>query len=240
MGAPSAQGGADLLPAILGLVSFGVAAALLYWLATSEGRRRRAELGAWGAGRGLHAEDDEQQHAGLQAELARDFELFERGHEGSRKLGPLVTGTMQEARVRLFDYEYAGEPGEEGRRRQTVLCLESQVASFPSFRMRPEGVADKIRAHLGSQDIDFPDDPAFSKRQLLCGADEDRVRRLFTRNVRRFMGAREGLCVEGCAQRLLVYRSGRTEAAEGLDELADQAFAILRRLCAAPSPPDHP
>ena len=54
-----------------------------------------------------------------------------------------------------------------------------QSAQVPRFALTREGLLHRVGAALGFQDIDFDEDPEFSKRFVLKGDDEHAIREIF-------------------------------------------------------------
>lgn len=100
---------------------------------------------------------------------------------------------------------------------QTVACFALKSAA-PAFVLSPEGLGDKLLAAFGGQDIDFPDDEAFSSRFVLKG-EEPRLRPYFTPALRhRLAGVEGGWTIIGQGHELVVLKRARTASADGLEE----------------------
>jgi hypothetical protein len=106
------------------------------------------------------------------------FYLFSQGH--SKKLYNMMYGMMDGARAAIFDYRYTVGHGKNAHTySQSVVYFQSERLSLPFFSLRPEGFGHKLISALGYQDIDFANRPAFSKKYLLRGEDEQGIRRVF-------------------------------------------------------------
>lgn len=115
-------------------------------------------------------------------DLAQDygsFQFFQRGRRHRTKIA--LAGSAVSARVILADHQYVTGGGKnQSTHDQTVCVLSSSDLALPHFALRREvAVLDRIGELFGAQDIDFADDPQFSKAFVLKGADEERVRELF-------------------------------------------------------------
>jgi hypothetical protein len=133
----------------------------------------------------------------------------------------------------LFDYSYTSGTGKDRRTsEQTVGFFQSDALDLPEFVARPEDLFDKIGQVFGYQDIDLPMHPEFSRRYILRGADEHRIRDFFTPEVARFFEANPGLSVEAKFDRFILYRPGRRLPPEQWRDWLDKAretFEVLRR-----------
>ncbi len=161
----------------------------------------------------------------LRADLG-GFTLFSHGH--AKKLTNLLRGTTPELDVAVFDYRYTVGGGHHRHTsRQTVVSFRFPGGRLPRFSLRPETVWHRIGSWLGYQDINFESHPVFSQKYLLRGKDEPAIRSLFTPDVLEQFEARTGLCVEGAADRLIVYRPGKRVDPEAIRSLMEEAFGIL-------------
>ena len=69
----------------------------------------------------------------------------------------------------------------------TVLCIENSRDDWPSFNLRSTTFMDKIKAKAGWDDINFPENPAFSEMFHLSGPDEESIREVFTKELLDFL-----------------------------------------------------
>lgn len=136
--------------------------------------------------------------------------LFERGRSG-RGYNAL-TGLFDGQSVTLMDYRYTVGSGKNRRTHlQTVALFPDAGRDLPELALLPESLVHKIGQVFGYQDIDFDGDPEFSRRFLLRGADEARIRALFDPDLRAACCRHfDGWTVEVGGGRMLVFRAGRT------------------------------
>jgi len=80
---------------------------------------------------------------------------------------------------------------------------------------------------FGGQDIDFPEDPEFSRRYRLRGTDENAVRELFHVGVRQHLAGDGGWSIEGDGDWVLVFRGDRRVAPDDLVDFVERT----RRVC---------
>ena len=115
---------------------------------------------------------------------------------------------------------------------QTVICFHSSQLSLPGFGVRPEEWHHKLRSKLGYQDIDFESHPTaaeFSKKYLLRGKDEQKIRVLFTDTVLTFFAAHpDKVCVEGSGDQLIWYRNGKIIKPEDIPAFMKEGFEVFR------------
>ena len=108
-----------------------------------------------------------------------NFKFFQRGHRRRTRIA--MGGSATGAHIILADYQYTTGGGKnQSTHFQTVCLLTASELSLPHFALRCEvAVFDRIGELFGAQDIDFAEDPAFSKAFVLKGDDETRLRELF-------------------------------------------------------------
>ena len=174
-------------------------------------------------------------------QLDPTFDLFSKA-ERAFELGLLRTGITnvlhgdseqlgygEEFEVRTLDFTYQSGKGTIS---QTVICFRSSQLSLPDFSMRPEYFFHKIGSKLGSQDIDFESHPTaaeFSKKYLLRGEGEQKIRALFTDKVLTFFAANpDEVCVEGSGDQLILYRDGKIIEPEDIPAFMKEGFEVFR------------
>ena len=114
---------------------------------------------------------------------------------------------------------------------QTVICFHSPQLNLPDFSMRPEEWHHKLRSKLGYQDIDFESHPTaveFSKKYLLRGKDEQKIRALFTDEVLAFFAGQDKICVEGFSSHLCFYRALKLIEPEDIPAFMKEGFEVFR------------
>jgi hypothetical protein len=104
-----------------------------------------------------------------------------------------------------------------------TIASFTQSIFLPEFALTQQGVLEKIGEVVRHRQIDFPSDPGFSERFHLVGSDEDRVRELFTPDMREFLtGTEPDWRIEASGHTLLMYHllttcpvRGGMDAAQG-------------------------
>ena len=145
-------------------------------------------------------------------------------------------GYGEEFKVRILECSYVVASGEHGTKTivqtQTVICFHSPQLSLPRFGVRPEEWHHKLRSKLGYQDIDFESHPTaveFSKKYLLRGKDEQKIRVLFTDKVLTFLTAHpDKVCVEGSRDQLIWYEPGKIIEPEDIPAFMKEGFEVFR------------
>ncbi len=162
-----------------------------------------------------------------------DLHLFMLGR--GRAARNVMRGEMNGVSVTLFDYRYVTGSGKSrSETQQTVVALSCPNLALPGFELRPENIFHKLGSALGFQDIDFPENPAFSSAFLLRGAEEQAVRKVFKPGVLSFLETRPGMCVEGRGRLLVYYRAGHRTKPEELQTLMNDGRTLAMTFCGPP------
>jgi len=119
---------------------------------------------------------------------------------------------------------------QDGTGKQTMLFYLDKGIKLPSFFIEPETLMDKLEGAMGEQDIDFVDDPEFSKKYRLQGKDETATIQLFSEKVRKLFVSHPGLCVEGADGVIMVCRLGKLVEPEGLGEFVEEGLQVKKIL----------
>lgn len=165
--------------------------------------------------------------------LARcaQMKIFSRGQ--SRRVTNAIAGDAGDVEITLGDYRYTTGSGKNRSTHSYTVCvLQSAKLNLPHCYLRPEvRFFDAIGAMLGGQDIDFSDDPDFSRAYVLQGDAEIAVRELFDPDVRAWFAARGGrrFHFEAFANTLVFHTGHRRKPTEAKD-LMQQALEIMNLL----------
>ncbi len=159
------------------------------------------------------------------------IKLFTRGYSKVRK--NILSGEAQGLSILICDYFFTVGSGKNSTRySQTICLLEDPEFNLPEFFIRREhGVFDWIGEKMGGQDIDFEDDPGFSKAFVLQGTKEEKIRYIFTQSLRDMLVTRkkEFKSIEGRGHYLLL-NCGRRVKAEEAHHVLDSIFTIRGEL----------
>ncbi|HEV8584074.1 MAG TPA: hypothetical protein VGT02_03785 [Methylomirabilota bacterium] len=117
-----------------------------------------------------------------------------------------------------------------------MLWKLSADQRLPQFRLTPEHLGDRIAQRLGAQDLDFAQDPEFSKAYQLQGPDEGALRQLFTPETRRFLVADPGQSIASDGRHLVWWARpsalglGGLPSPEHLDRFFERGDTARRHL----------
>jgi hypothetical protein len=135
------------------------------------------------------------------------FQFFNRGR--SQRIFNLMRKSVAGGEIALFDYSYRTGSGKNSQtHRRTALLISDETLNLPQFFLMPEGIFHKIGNVFGYRDIDFDSYPTFSKRYLLRGSDEEKIRALFNYETIPFYEHRHNAETEGIGGYFL-YHFGR-------------------------------
>jgi hypothetical protein len=139
-------------------------------------------------------------------------------------------GYGEEFEVTVLECTYA--IGEDAQVNQTVIYFRSPQLNLPKFQLCPEEWHHKIGSKLGYQDIDFESHPTaveFSKKYLLRGKDEQKIRALFTDKVLTFFSVdRDKVWLEGSGDQLISYRWCQLIEPEDIPAFMKEGFEVFR------------
>ena len=158
------------------------------------------------------------------------FHLFRQGDSG--EIRNMLHSVSEQLEVGIFEYQYTIGSGRHRRTvRQSVIYFRSPELNLPQFSLRPETPFHKIGSALGYEDIDFESDRTgveFSKKYLLQGKDEQKVRELFTPEVLGFFGGQYGVSTEGGGDQLIFYRLGKRIKPEDVRPFMEEGLEVFR------------
>ncbi len=177
--------------------------------------KRQAELSDLAATLGLEINP---RHEEFHTAHLAEFHLFKQGSVDAIK--SILSGTKKQVDIALIDFIFTTGSGENrSTHRQSVIYLASPHLDLPPFLLRPEHFFDRIGAAwlygrwanpsgpiLGFNDIDFPENPDFSKRYLLKSKEEIQVRAVFTKDVLNYFETKKTINLEAANNHLIVYR----------------------------------
>ncbi len=199
---------------VLGILALGV---LLWW------RHVKTRREAWEAMAQQLGMSFEPLNEGFIYDHA-EFKLFTAGYGQLAK--NILTGKVQDLDVVLADYQYTIGGGRRSHTcRHTICIVKSPELRLPGFNVRREiPLYDDLGSALGGQDIDFVEDPDFSRAFVLQGYDEAAVRQLFGLGVRRelLQHWNSDLVLEGLGDQIVVHFGVRLDPsqARGLLDLS--------------------
>ncbi len=132
-------------------------------------------------------------------------------HQGSfRKWRHEITGSMGAHQFAAFEYLYTVSTGRSSYTyREAIIKWENADTNLAKFLAAPETFISRIgQSVFGAQDVDFPEDPAFSSAYVLKG-DPASVTGLFTPALRGYLTANPGQHVAGAGHVLFWWRANQ-------------------------------
>jgi hypothetical protein len=159
------------------------------------------------------------------------FKLFSQGH--SRELKNAMRGVKEVGEVHVADYTYVTGSGKHRQvHHQTIVVVRTPGRAAPHFfARRQNSFFDALGKMFGGQDINFEDDPAFSKAFVLQTAGDEQLLRNFMSP--RLREALTGLSnkkpqLEASGELLLVHFSRRLKKHDDIDALLSDTTNVRR------------
>lgn len=154
------------------------------------------------------------------------FDIFSKGH--SRTVSNILRGELNKIKWTIFDYRYIVGGGKSSSTHLQTVIITQLDSNLPRFTIGPESFFHRIGDVFGYKDIDFIDNPDFSKKYLLKGPDEPSIRELFTPEVLRFFESRErGINVETDDNNIIIYNYGKLISPKNLYSFINEATRIV-------------
>ncbi|MBX3423269.1 MAG: hypothetical protein KF752_17055 [Pirellulaceae bacterium] len=162
-----------------------------------------------------------------QVDSLSTFKLMNYG--SSRLSSNVIRADTEQLSLTLFDYHYTSGSGKNRRTvRQTVAWVASPTLKLPEFRLSPEGLLDRLGDLLFKSDIDFQDDPEFSKRFLLTGPDQPAIGQFFDASRRRVLLNINLPTIEARPGAFIFYRPGQQVGPQDLKKLMSEAYCLYQ------------
>ena len=215
----------DLTP-ILGIVGVAAFIGFFIWVAWYVEKRRREAMAAWAQANGFTYEAS---GGGLINTLSA-FKLFNQGR--ARVAKNLLRGSKDTGAISICDYQFTtGSGRSQTVHHQTIAILQTPGRHAPHFFLRRQrALFDALGKMFGGQDINFDDDPAFSKAWVLqTGGDENQLRHFMNPALRDTLTrmADRNLVIEVVGDTMLIHH-GRRLKPEQLQALMTDAINIRR------------
>ncbi len=146
-----------------------------------------------------------------------------------KRIANINHGETERGEVAFFEFwYYTGISRNAPATSQSVAYFRSNTLNVPPFALRPERLAHKIASIAGYQDIDLRFHSEFSKKFLLVGEDEERIRTLFTDEVVSTIEERPDISIEANTNQLIVYRAGKLLKPPELTPFIEEASQIFQ------------
>lgn len=210
------------IPSWVWLVAFAAVGGAAVLLGRRQERRRSAALeqAALRLGMNFLVQDEAFATSGFTGRLP----LFQRGY--GRGISNVARGSNES----VFEFRYTVGSGKNSSTyQQTVAVFDLSPRELPAFELKPEGLTDKLGSLFGGQDINFEEDPEFSRRFRLRGPSEDAIRERFHTGLRQQLVAGGSWSVEGDGPWLAVYRRSKRVRPDDLMDFLQET----RRLAGA-------
>lgn len=180
-------------------------------------------------------------------ELPADFLLFAQGIPAEPQnvlqrpwIPPAEDGQLT-PELMLFEYTFNVRFGRYFQSwRQTVVRLQAQDMSLPSFSVMPQRVFDALATRardpelrekvLGTAQIKLPAFPSFTDRTHIHGYGRLAVQSLFDDDLVTVFDNDTTLCLEASGSVIVLYTFDKVATAEELPALVDQATRICELL----------
>ncbi|MCA8999494.1 MAG: hypothetical protein KDA80_21040 [Planctomycetaceae bacterium] len=157
------------------------------------------------------------------------FPLFSRGR--AKKVLNMLEGESGDVRLAILDYRFTTGSGRSTHtHNQTVMYFQAPDLQVPKFSLQPERFWHKIGQMFGGKDINFDTHPAFSKKYLLKGSDEERIRELFHEEILNYLEDQPILNVEGEQDQLVFFREGKRVKPDEIRKFMKEGFEIYNLL----------
>lgn len=155
------------------------------------------------------------------------FQLFSYGNE--RTTYDLLNGQLRGVEVFCGNFRYAtGSGRNRSVSRQTVLVMRSPRLCLPHCLLRRQSLFDFFGKLFGGQDIDFEEDPEFSRAFVLQGRIPSATRWAFNPEVRRrFLRFKDRRLHFECSSSTLVIHFGEVLPPERVPVFINEAFFLL-------------
>lgn len=209
------------------IVVLGFAAIIAYGiLGIVAGNQRKAALRQMALERGLTYTPEVGDLSSVLGGVS--YEMTSVGH--FRRVRNVLSGQWHGGAVAVFDLHYISGTGKnQSSHQMTGVVLAVEEKSTPEFVIKPEHLFSKLANVLGQKEIDFEEDPDFSKQFQLMSVDEAETRRLFTPIVREWFKHHHGIWAELRSAQLLLYRKEKILDVEELTQLLDDGAVLIRQ-----------
>lgn len=162
-----------------------------------------------------------------QIEQLVQYPVMQRGSK-SEFTNAIVAETEQ-LRLMLLDYKYVSGSGKnQSTHRLTVAWVSSQQLNLPSFNIYPETWMHRIGDLITKKDIDFDEDPEFSNKFVLTGADQAGVREFLNAKRRQVVMGLNLPNLEVLRHGFVLYYAGKLIDPSELKSLMNQAFSLYQ------------
>ena len=185
-------------------------------------QKRKAAIAALAAELGLEHSPDLLPH---------DVQRFSRfdiaNNVSSPKASTAIVAETDTLRMVLFDYQYVVGSGKNKRTvtNAIVMCHDESMA-MPEMKFEPESWSGSIAKFFGGQDINFDDDPEFSKTYRLLGLSEESIRVFLTPTRRKKILTTKVERFETKGDTILLFYQRKPLTTESIHKLMNDALTL--------------
>jgi hypothetical protein len=193
-----------VLPLLFLIAPAALALAAIFGLPRLIERRRQNVYAAFCLTRGYEYVPSRSKAETPYAEVVGMFKI------GSRhKWRDEISGVFNGRPFTAFEYQYVSGTGRfQAAYNKAMIHWQVDRASLPHFTMVPANTY-LFRIGRTPEDVDFPDDKAFSKAYIITGSEQVAMRALFTPQLRTALAAVPGQHVAAQARDVFWWREGR-------------------------------
>jgi MFS superfamily sulfate permease-like transporter len=141
----------------------------------------------------------------------------------------IFKGEHNGVKLKLMDVDfYEGELTTRERHKLTIFTFKLRNR-IPEFRLDKERIFDRIAGFAGLKDISIPGHEDFSKRFLLRGKDEDRIKDYFSDSLILFFESNSYYHVESNGTSIMIFRKQRLATISEIKALAFFGVQLIER-----------
>ena len=141
----------------------------------------------------------------------------------------IFKGEHNGLKIKLMDVDfYEGELTTRERHKLTIFTFKLKN-SIPEFRLDKERIFDRIAGLAGLKDISIPGHEDFSKRFLLRGKDEDKIKEYFSDQLILFFESNSYYHVESNGNSIMIFRKQRLATISEIKVLAFFGVQLIER-----------
>jgi hypothetical protein len=217
-----------VVPLLFLIVPAALALAAIFGLPRLIERRRQNVYAAFCLTRGYEYVPSRSNAETPYAEVVGMFKI------GSRhKWRDEISGVFNGRPFTAFEYQYVSGTGRfQAAYNKAMIHWQVDRASLPHFTMVPANTY-LFRIGRTPEDVDFPDDKAFSKACIITGSDQVAMRALFTPQLRTALAAVPGLYVAAQARDVFWWREGRLPGPDGFEAFLTDGDHVLKLFAAS-------
>ncbi|QDV28042.1 hypothetical protein [Aureliella helgolandensis] len=161
-----------------------------------------------------------------------DFNVFPLASRGrSQESTNSIVADSGELRMVVFDFKYVTGSGKnKSVHRQSVMMASSDRLHLPEFTLTPESFWQRFAEFMTGKDIDFEEDPEFSKAFYLRSPSEQNVRNYMTPARRHALLKYPQVYLEARFQGFILYHPRSRLKVEEVKTFMEDALGIYAAL----------